>query len=167
MHVAIAPRASPSLALTVAAVVERDGRFLMVEEWVHGRPVVNQPAGDVEANESLLAAVSRETLEETGWTFAPVAVTGIYLWQRPGTNRSILRVAFLGRCLHHEPDRKLDSGIIRALWLTRTELLHRTDTLRSPMVMRAIDDYLAGARSPLGQLTDVAPETLLRRAERL
>lgn len=135
--------------VTVAAVVENDGRFLLIEERVGGRLVFNQPAGHLEANESLADAVIRETLEETAWHFEPEAVTGIYLWQQPDKSRSFLRVAFCGHALRHEAERTLDRGIRRALWLTREQVAARTDRLRSPMVLRCIDDYLSGARHSL------------------
>lgn len=135
--------------VTVAAVVENDGRFLLIEERVGNRLVFNQPAGHLEANEGLAEAVIRETLEETAWHFEPQAVTGIYLWQQPDRSRSFLRVAFSGRVTHHEAHRPLDRGIRRALWLTREQVVVRAERLRSPMVLRCIDDYLRGARHSL------------------
>src|SRR5215472_278836 len=107
--------------VTVAAVAERDGRFLVVEEKVRGEHVLNNPAGHLEPAESLLDAVRRETLEETGWEFEPDAVIGVYLWQNPELDDTFLRVAFSGHCLHHHPDRPLDKGIIGPRWLTRAE----------------------------------------------
>ncbi|MCK6369805.1 MAG: NUDIX hydrolase [Gammaproteobacteria bacterium] len=157
----------PSPALTVAAVVERDGRFLMVEEWVHGRRVLNQPAGHVEPGESLTEAVVREMMEETGWVFAPEAVTGIYLWDRPDRTKRFLRVAIRGRAIAHDTGRRLDNGIIQALWLTRAELVERGGALRSPMVMRAVDDHLAGADHSIVSLNSCTRQKLLQRAERL
>ena len=106
--------------LTVAAVVERNGRFMVVEERVAGRLVINQPAGHVEPGESLVQAVIREALEETGWTFVPDATIGVYLWGPKNSSTRFLRVAFTGRCIHHDPDRPLDDGIERVLWLRRT-----------------------------------------------
>lgn len=153
--------------LTVAAVIERDGRFLFVEERVGGRLVINQPAGHVEAGETLLDAVSRETLEETAWTFVPESMVGIYLWSRGAGQQTFLRVAFAGRCDSHDEHRVLDTGIERVIWLARDELLARTPQLRSPMVLRAIDDYLAGQRHPLDFICNLAPEQLLTRAARL
>lgn len=132
--------------VTVAAVIENEGRFLLVEERIGGRLVFNQPAGHLEANESLAAAVIRETLEETAWHLEPTALVGIYLWQQPDKARSFLRVTFCGRATRHEPQRPLDRGIRRALWLTREQLVERAERLRSPMVLRCIDDYLQGAR---------------------
>lgn len=152
-------------ALTVAAVVERAGRFLVVEELVHGLQVINQPAGHVKPGESLLQAVVRETLEETGWVFEPVAVTGLYLWRRPGTDRCFLRVAFCGHGLTHDPGRRLDDGIVQALWLSRDELLRRSQALRSPMVIRAIDDYLRGSRMAIASLQNLPLAALANRAE--
>jgi 8-oxo-dGTP pyrophosphatase MutT (NUDIX family) len=135
--------------VTVAAVVERDDRFLIVEEVVSGRRVFNQPAGHLEDHETLVEAVIRETLEETAWHFTPQAVTGIYQWRNPENDRSFLRVAFAGVCHRHEGWRPLDEGICRALWVDRGELLHDRDRLRSPMVLACIDDYLAGHRYSL------------------
>lgn len=135
--------------VTVAAVIERDGRFLIVEEVVSGRRVLNQPAGHLEEHESLLEAVVRETLEESAWHFVPRALTGIYQWRSPETGQSFLRVAFTGDCGQHEAWRPLDDGICRTLWIGRDELYHDRDRLRSPMVLNCIDDYLAGHRYPL------------------
>lgn len=138
--------------VTVAAVIESEGRFLLIEERIGRRLVFNQPAGHLEANESLEKAVIRETLEETAWHFAPEAVTGIYLWQQPDKSRSFLRIAFCGRVTQHDSQRRLDRGIRRAVWLTRTQVLERGNRLRSPMVLRCIDDYLHGSRHSLDLL---------------
>ncbi|HEX2586326.1 MAG TPA: NUDIX hydrolase [Steroidobacteraceae bacterium] len=142
--------------VTVAAIIENEGRFLMVEEHVGHRLVFNQPAGHLEVNESFTAAVIRETLEETAWTFVPDSVTGIYLWQHPERNVSFLRVTFCGKVTDHDADRPLDHGIKRALWLSRDELDQKQSQLRSPMVTKCIDDYLAGTRYPLTMLTHLA-----------
>ena len=138
--------------LTVAAVVERDDRFLVVEEWSRGHRVLNQPAGHVEPGESLLDAIVRETLEESRWDFAPEAVTGIYLWQGFGTPRPCLRVTFSGRCTSHHDQRPLDKGILGTLWMTRNELAAHAGALRSPMVLQSIDDYRAGRRRSWAEL---------------
>lgn len=130
--------------ITVAAIIERDGRFLMVEEHADGRVVFNQPAGHLEAGESLLAGVARETLEEAGCPFTPEALVGIYSWTNADTGIAYLRFAFSGRCGERDPNRALDTGIIDARWMSRDELLAQPDKLRSPLVMRAIDDYLGG-----------------------
>ena len=135
--------------ITVAAVIEREQRFLIVEERIATRAVLNQPAGHVERGESLLAAVSRETLEESAWQFTPEWLTGIYLWRQPRSGRDTLRFTFSGSISAHDPDRPLDHPVIATHWLSRDELLARAGTLRTPVVMRSIDDYLAGQRLPL------------------
>lgn len=135
-------------ALTVAAIAEQDGRFLLVEELIRGRRLLNQPAGHVEPGEALLEAVVRETLEETAWHFCPEAVTGIYMWRPDARSRGFLRVVFSGRLLARDCGRRLDRGIVRALWLSHDELRSQPpQSLRSPMVLRAIDDYLGGHRT--------------------
>jgi 8-oxo-dGTP pyrophosphatase MutT (NUDIX family) len=153
--------------LTVAAVCERDGRFMLVEERVRGLTVINQPAGHVEAGEALAAAVSRETLEETAWRFEPEYLVGIYLWRASASAAPFLRVTFAGRCFDHQPGRPLDAGIMRVLWLTRMEMLAPGVRLRSPMVLRAVDDYLRGARYPCDLVQDLGVEQLLQRAASL
>jgi 8-oxo-dGTP pyrophosphatase MutT (NUDIX family) len=145
--------------ITVAAIIERDDRFLMVEEVASGRRVFNQPAGHLEAGESLAQAVIRETLEETAWQVSPQAVVGVYLWKNPDNARAFLRIAFAARCNDHEPWRGLDDGICQVLWMTRDELLDHERRLRSPMVLRCLDDYLDGRRYPLGLLNHVNPES--------
>lgn len=150
--------------LTVAAIIEREGRFLLVEELAHGQRVLNQPAGRVETGETLMQAVVRETIEESAWVFEPTAITGIYLWQQPGTMRRFLRVVFCGNGLAHDTGRRLDKGIIRALWLSPGELKARTASLRSPMVMAGIDDYIAGVRRPVASVGDLPASRLLRMA---
>jgi ADP-ribose pyrophosphatase YjhB (NUDIX family) len=154
------PRYTPATMVwkpdvTVAAMVEREGRFLLIEEHVNKRLVLNQPSGHLENNESFVEAVVREALEETAWTFVPEGVSGIYLWRHPERNMSFLRVAFAGHVTRHHPDRRLDRGIRRTLWLTRDEIVQRSAQLRSPMVLQSIDDYLAGKRYPLSLLTQM------------
>ena len=141
--------------VTVAALLERDGRFLMVEERVAGELVCNQPAGHLEDNEGLVAAVVRETLEETAWHFEPASLTGIYRWRHPQKQETWLRVAFAGSGLYHEPGRELDPDIERILWLTPDEIRARSSRLRSPLVLRSLEDYLAGRSAPLALLTDI------------
>ncbi|GAB4357640.1 MAG: NUDIX hydrolase [Gammaproteobacteria bacterium] len=141
--------------VTVAAIVEQGGRFLMVEERVEGRLVLNQPAGHLEDGEGLRDAVVRETYEETGWRFQPQAVVGLYRWRHPRNGETFLRIAFSGTCREHDPDRTLDESITRSLWLERGEILGEGNRLRSPLVMRGIDDYLAGNRYPLELLQDI------------
>ena len=135
--------------ITVATIVEDQGRFLLVEEEADGRAVFNQPAGHLEANESLLQAALRETLEETGWEVELTAVTGIYLYTAPSNGVTYQRVCFAARPLRHHPNQPLDEGIIGPRWLTRDELLTEKDRWRSHLVLRCIDDYLDGERFPL------------------
>ena len=144
--------------LTVAAIVERDGQFLMVEERANNRMVFNQPAGHVERGEQIVDAVIRETLEETAWKFQPEALVGIYFWEQPERSRAFLRFAFSGRVSDHDPARALDRGIERAVWMTPQELTIRANRLRSPMVMRGIEDYHAGHRFPLEILRGLLPD---------
>jgi 8-oxo-dGTP pyrophosphatase MutT (NUDIX family) len=139
--------------VTVAAVVERDGHFLFVEERASGRVVLNQPAGHLDSGESLQHAVARETLEETGWTFVPREIVGVYLWQSTQTARTFLRIAFCGSLGGHDPTRPLDHGILRTRWLDREQMLALQGRHRSPLVARCVDDYLAGARYPLELVT--------------
>lgn len=141
--------------LTVAAVIERNGLFMLVEERIGGRLVLNQPAGHVEAGETLVAAVVREALEETASDFVPEATLGAYLWARKGGKTSYLRVAFSGRCGAPCAERPLDDGIERVLWLSRSELVARSAQLRSPLVLRAVDDYERGLRYPVELFEDL------------
>ena len=145
--------------VTVAAIVEKDGRFLLVEEVDQGGTVLNQPAGHLEAGETLLEAVQRETLEETAWQFTPQALLGVYRWQHPRKNRTFLRFAIIGSVSRHDPERALDRGIVRALWLTADEIRRDQARHRSPQVQRCIDDYLAGRRAELTLLNEVPGQT--------
>lgn len=135
--------------VTVAAIVERDGQFLLVEEHIGSRLVLNQPAGHLEDGETLIDAVVRETLEESAWRFTPRSLVGVYLWKQPESGRSFLRVAISGLVTQHEPHRRLDHGIERTVWLTREQIIAKSARLRSPMVLRCIDDYLGGAQHSL------------------
>lgn len=140
------PRWTPHV--TVATVVVRDGRLLLVEEAIDGRQVLNQPAGHLEPDESLAAAAVRETLEETGWTVRLSAFIGTYQWTAPdGT--PFLRFAYAAEPVSHDPGRPLDDGILRALWLTPAELKADPGRLRSPLVWQVVADYLAGQRHTL------------------
>src|SRR5689334_21373724 len=141
--------------VTVAAIAERDGRFLLVEERINRRLLFNQPAGHVERGETLLAAVVRETREETAWRFDPQALLGIYLWRNPNTGRDILRFAFTGPVADHDAAQRLDRGIIGTHWLTRDELAARQERLRSPLVLRCVHDYLAGQRHALAGIAQL------------
>ena len=142
------------LHVTVAAVTEREGRFLLVQERVAGNTVINQPAGHLEQHESLLDAVVRETLEETAWQFEPTALVGIYRWMHPKGD-TFLRFCFTGTLLREEKNRTLDQGIEQVLWLKREALRQRAQELRSPLVLQCIDDYLSGVRIDLSAIKDV------------
>lgn len=140
--------------VTVAAVIERRGSFLLVEEHTAKGPRFNQPAGHLEPGESLLAAVARETLEETAHRFVPEALIGIYRWHHAGNGATYLRFAFSGRAGRRDPKRPLDEGIIRAVWMTPQQIRAQADRHRSVLVQRCMDDYLSGTRYPLQILTD-------------
>ncbi|MFA7386170.1 MAG: NUDIX hydrolase [Thiohalobacteraceae bacterium] len=144
-----------NLRVTVAAVVERDGRFLLVEERIDGVLKLNQPAGHLEPGENLHHAVVREAREETAREFVPEALLGVYLWRAPHSGQTFLRAAFCGRVGKPEPGLALDSGIEGTLWLRRDDVLRRETEWRSPLVLRCIDDYLAGRRYPLDLLVDM------------
>ena len=141
--------------VTVAAVAENQGRFLLVQERDAGKRVLNQPAGHLEDGESLLAAVRREVLEETAWQFEPRAIVGIYRWRHPQTGITFVRFTFAGSLLMHDAALSLDPDVEQVLWLNDTELRKQEDSLRSPLVLRSIDDYLAGKSWPLDILADL------------
>lgn len=142
--------------VTVATVVVRDGRVLVVEEKVRGELVLNQPAGHLEPDESLLEAALRETLEETGWEVTLTAFIGAYQWKAPADGRHFLRMAFAAEPLRHHPDRALDEGIVQAIWLTPAELSAESHRHRSPLVWNVVEDFLSGRRFPLQALTHCA-----------
>lgn len=135
--------------VTVACIVPREGRFLLVEEDVRGELVLNQPAGHLEPNESLPAAALRETLEETGWDVSLTHLIGIYQWAN--VDGAFLRFTFAAEPVRPDPQRSLDAGIVRAVWMTRTEIA-AAQNLRSPMVLRGVDDFLAGRQVGLEYL---------------
>jgi len=137
------------LHVTVAAVIERDQRFLVVEEQAEDGVVFNQPAGHLEDGEDLLHAACREVLEETGWQFTPHALVALQLWRRAPGAPSFLRVCFTGDCHDYDPARPLDHGIVATHWLDRATLAAQPTRLRSPLVLASIDSYLAGHRYPL------------------
>jgi 8-oxo-dGTP pyrophosphatase MutT (NUDIX family) len=135
--------------VTVATIIERDNRYLMVYEEADGNKVYNQPAGHLDPNETLQAAAVRETLEETGWTVKLTGVVGLNLYTAPSNGITYFRTTFIADPLSHNPQRPLDTGIIEAVWLTYEELVARKDQLRSPMTLQIIDEYRAGRRFPL------------------
>jgi 8-oxo-dGTP pyrophosphatase MutT (NUDIX family) len=139
--------------VTVAAIIEQDGKFLLVEENTSQGLLFNQPAGHLEANESLLAAVIREALEESAYEFEPQHLVGIYRWHAPASDTTYLRFAFTGRILAHHPAQTLDEGIVRAVWMTPEEIVATTARHRSPLILRCVEDYLAGKRYPLELIT--------------
>ncbi len=140
--------------ITVSAVIESEQRFLLIEEESDGLIVFNQPAGHLDEGETLIEAVARETLEEAAWHFEAQSVVGLYQYTSPVNQITYLRVCFCGKHHSHEPDRVLDTGILRALWLTREEVASLSN-LRSLMVLRCIDDYIAGNRYPLSLITQM------------
>ncbi len=140
-------------SVTVAAVIEREGRFLLVEEEADRRRVLNQPAGHLDRGETLLAAVAREVLEETAHRFRPDALLGVYRWRYPAKDVTFLRFAFRGALEGVESGRALDREIIALHWLTPEELAARRAMHRSPLVERCVADYLAGKSYPLDVLS--------------
>ena len=158
------PRWTPSV--TVAAIIERDGRFLLVEEHTPEGLRLNNPAGHLEQGESPLQAVCREALEETARVFEPRHLLGVYLsrFRRPATGEDVtyVRFAYAGACGEVLPDRRLDEGIVRTLWMSAEQVRASADRHRSPLVLRCLEDHLAGRRYPLDAvLADesiVAPE---------
>ena len=135
--------------VTVAAILEQDGKFLLVEEHTRHGIQFNQPAGHWEPGETLAAAAAREVLEESAYHFEPQHLVGIYRWHAPQADITFLRFAFSGKILGHDRARKLDDGIIRALWMTPDEIHATRERHRSPLISRCIADYQAGKRYPL------------------
>jgi len=141
--------------LTVAAVIERDHRFLLVEEHIQGHLMLNQPAGHVEPNESLLQAIVREVREETAWEFVPEALVGIYRWRQDESDATFFRFCFTGRLGRHHAAQPLDPDITATVWLSAAEIAAQANRFRSPLVGRCLEDYLAGQRLPLTALVDL------------
>jgi 8-oxo-dGTP pyrophosphatase MutT (NUDIX family) len=147
--------------VTVATIVVRDGRLLMVEERANGSLVLNQPAGHLEPDESLEHAAMRETREETGWDVRLTAFVGAYQWKAPtqpdgSGGRHYLRFAFAAEPELHHPEQALDEGIVRALWMTPPELQEAQERHRSPLVWQAVRDFLGGRRHPLDLVRHIA-----------
>lgn len=142
--------------ITVAAVIERKQKYLLVEERAEGHVVFNQPAGHWEQGESLLEAAARETLEETGWEFFPSALVGIYRWQHPKKEETFLRFTFCGDVGAERIHNKLDDGIISADWYSADEILALPEEkIRSTMVLHSLNDYLDGKRHDLSLIKDI------------
>lgn len=140
---------SANAKITVATVAHCDGRFLFIEETIRDQLVITQPSGRWEHDETLIDTAVRETFEESGHHFTPQAVGGVYFWQHPVRSTPVMRINFIGEArLSHEPY-ELDEGIERFLWLTRDELNARGTPHRNPMVLRTVDDFLAGKSYPL------------------
>ena len=137
--------------ITVAAVTSNAGRYLLVEEHIGERLLLNQPAGHVEPGETLAEAIVREVREETAWGFTPCSLIGVYLW-RHASGRLYKRFTFAGTLTDHDPGQPLDVGIVATHWLTRAQIEARARSLRSPLVLRGILDYEAGAHGPLAAL---------------
>jgi len=138
--------------ITVATLVEQEGRLLLVREIQDGQTVLNQPAGHVEFGEDLLQAAYRETLEETAWQVEITGLLGWYIFQpQPGAG-VYYRTCFVAKPLSHDPRQQLDEGIIEALWLTPEQLAARAQEHRSPLVARCVADYLSGRRLPLDSI---------------
>ena len=136
-------------SVTVAAVVERDGRFLFVEEMIDGRKVLNQPAGHLDPGESLVAACAREVLEETAHRVTPTALVGVYRWNYAAKDVTFLRFCFCCSVNSVEQGRKLDKEILAAVWLSLDELKARKAEHRSPLVQKCVEDFLKNRRYPL------------------
>jgi len=141
--------------VTVAAIIEQQGRFLMVEEHIGDRLVLNQPAGHLEQHETLIDAVVREVLEETAHYIEPLALVGAYQYTYPESLKTFIRFCFTGKVVSIHANQSLDKGIIQALWLSHEELLEQSSKLRSPLVLRNIEDYLKGIRYPLNFICDI------------
>ncbi|PWW46803.1 NUDIX hydrolase [Melaminivora alkalimesophila] len=153
--------------VTVAAVIERDGRFLLVEENTADGLKLNNPAGHLDPGESPQDACAREVLEETAHDFEPLALVGVYLNRfiktRTGDDLTYLRFAFSGRLGAHHGWRALDEGIVRTVWMTADEIRACPERHRSPLLLRSLEDYLAGQRFPLS-LVHTDPSVAAMRA---
>lgn len=140
--------------ITVAAIVEKDGKFLMVEEISHGRVVYNQPAGHLDPDESLQQAAVREAYEETGWHIEPTAVLGVAKYYAPENDTIYYRTSFIANAVSFDENAILDDGIQQAVWLSYEELKAAKDKLRSPLVLKNVEQYLAGHQYPLDMICD-------------
>ena len=145
--------------MTVAAVIEQNGKFLLVEEEPEAGSglFINQPAGHLDPGESIIQGAIRETLEETAYTFVPEFLVGIYHWHSQRIDTTYIRFAFGGCVTHHDPHRVLDTGILQAAWFSPEEVNQMIQRHRSPLVMQCIRDYQAGKRYPLELLMHYEP----------
>ena len=143
--------------ITVATIVERAGKFLMVKENSGGRLVYKQPSGHVEVKESLLDAAIRETLEETAWRVNLEKLLGIYQYTSPKNGITYIRHCFIAKAIEHRTERDLDEDIAEAVWVSLEELEQRESEMRSPLVLEVIRDYLKGVSYPLSAV--VVPDT--------
>lgn len=147
----------PSTDLTVAAVVSHEGRYLMVEETSRGRVVLSQPAGHIESGESPEDALIREVLEETGCTVTCNELIGVYLWKDPHSGRQYLRVVYTAGFVECDETLELDTPIIARHWMTRDEIEAEYARLRTPAVLRCVEDFEAGRREPRNVLAGPGP----------
>lgn len=138
--------------VTVAAIIERENRFLLVEEHTSNGLAFNQPAGHLEPGESIISAVRREVNEETAWQFTAEYISAVQLWRKTPDSPSFLRVCFVGTCHDFQAEQQLDEGIVATHWLSRDEIFAKKHSLRSPLVLTSIDQYLKGERYPLSLL---------------
>ena len=138
--------------VTVAAIIERDHRFLFVEEHTPQGLQFNQPAGHLEPNEDFITAVKREVYEETAWQFEPEYLVAVQLWRKNPETPTFLRLCFAGQCHSHEANKTLDEGIVATHWLTRDEIAAQAHRLRSPLVLMSVDHHLSGQHYPLSLL---------------
>ena len=140
---------------TVAAIIERDNKFLLVEEITERGNRFNQPAGHLEDNETLIQAVIRETMEESAYEFTPEFLLGVYQWKHTLNDTTYLRFAFIGKAGVHYPMQELDEGIVQAVWMDIDEIRDKANLMRSPQILTCIEDYLAGKRYPLEVITNL------------
>jgi 8-oxo-dGTP pyrophosphatase MutT (NUDIX family) len=138
--------------VTVAAIIERDHQFLLVEEHTPSGLQFNQPAGHLEPNEDFITAVKREVYEESAWHFEPEYLVAVQLWRKNPETSTFLRLCFSGHCHSHEAHKVLDEGIVATHWLTRPEIVAQHHRLRSPLVLLSVDNYLSGQHYPLSIL---------------
>lgn len=141
--------------VTVAAVIEKKGQYLFVEEKAGGKIVLNQPAGHWEENETLVDAVKREVYEETAWHFTPEYLIGVYQWLNTNNKHTYLRFCFGGTLVEHDPNASLDPDILRTIWLSHQELVNSSSSHRSPLVLKCVNDYRNGLRHDLGLLRHI------------